>query len=280
MSLLEEHLCEMKMLFEDSIKKSGFKGKESLIRSSHFINILHDAIKADLIDHGIDPACIMPKYKETKPEMKIAGFLKRKDQDICVTPKDIEPVRSKITWGPESAENVFDEYGPEYTRHTLVINVRSQMSSLAKNSDTLFERTFAEPMNLHMIHPDLVLGDVYLIPVYEYEQGTMDERRITFVSKHTNLEKYISFFNAISGRKDSMQDQYKYERCALLIVDFSKDIPKTFNSTEELKAYGLVSPTFEIEYANISYDSFVSDLLKIYNERFGIHHIDRGEIYF
>ena len=43
------------------------------------------------------------------------------------------------------------------------------MSSLAKNSDTLFERTFAEAQNLHMRYPDIVLGEVYLIPVHEYD---------------------------------------------------------------------------------------------------------------
>ena len=34
------------------------------------------------------------------------------------------------------------------------------MSSLAKNADTLFERTFAEAMNLHMQYPNIVLSDV------------------------------------------------------------------------------------------------------------------------
>lgn len=280
MSSLDERLIEMKRLFEDSIKLNGIKGKESLIRSSAFINCIHDAVKFDLIERGINPLRIQPRLNETKPEMKIAGFLKRKDQDVCVTPGDIKPSKTKITWGPEAVEDVYDEYGKEYTRHTLVINVRSQMSSLAKNTDTLFERTFAEPLNLHMVHPDLVVGEVYLIPVYEYDQSTMDKRKINFVNRHTNLEKYISFFSAISGRTDPTKDQYKYERCALLIVDFKPDVPKLYHNTQELKEDGLVSESFSIEYANISYDAFISDILSIYDERFGLEHIQKGTLYF
>ena len=45
------------------------------------------------------------------------------------------------------------------------------MSSLAKNADTLFERIFAKSLNLHMRYPNIVLGEVYLIPVYEYDDN-------------------------------------------------------------------------------------------------------------
>ena len=280
MSSMDERLAIMKQLFEDAIITNGIKGKESLIRSRTFISHIHDAVKEDLIENGVNPFRIQPPLNDTKPEMKIAGFLKRKDQDVCVTPGDIKPSKTKITWGPEAVENVYDEYGKEYTRHTLVINVRSQMSSLAKNSDTLFERTFAEPLNLHMVHPDLVVGEVYLIPVYEYDQSTMDDKKITFVNRHTNLEKYISFFSAISGRDDPSSDQYKYERCALLIVDFRPDEPKLYHNTQELKNDGLVSESFDIEYADISYDAFISDILTIYDERFGLEHIQKGTLYF
>ena len=78
-----------------------------------------------------------------------------------------------------------DPYGEEYSKNTLVINVRSQMSSLAKNSDTLFERTFAEAMNLHMQYPDIVLGEVYLIPINEYD----DEEALQILHKQISGAK-------------------------------------------------------------------------------------------
>jgi len=270
----------MKDLLEKSIEEHGLKGKESLIRSSAFINMIHEAVKQDLIDNGVDPLHLMPPKNMTKPEMRIAGFLKRKDQDVCTTPVDIHPSRRKITWGPEAVENKYDEYGDEFTRKTLVINVRSQMSSLAKNTDTLFERTFAEPMNLHMIYNDLVLGEVYLIPVFEYEQGTMTENQVTFVNHKTNIEKYIAFFDAVSGRNDISAELYKYERCALLIVDFRSKTPKMYHNTKELIDDDLLPEKYPIEYANISYDNFIESLLKIYDNRFGLDHLTKSKPYF
>lgn len=279
MSQLEQNVGKMKNVLESAIIKDGAVGQTSLIRSSQLIYLLHETIKEDIAEQGVDPNLIRPPIAATKPEMKIAGYLKRKDQDICVMPKDIKPQRRKISWGPEGFEDAYDEYGEEFTRHTLVINVRSQMSSLAKNTDTLFERTFAEPMNLHMLYEDMVLGEVYLIPVYEYDQEAMKEKRVAFSNNHTNLEKYISFFSSISGRAGSAGDLYKYERCALIIVDFSQNPPKLYHNTQELIDDNLVRKDFSIEYADISYDKFISKVLSVYNSRFGRNHIFRGEWY-
>ena len=138
----------------------GLKAKESLIRSSKLINLIHEAIKKDLIAYGIEKGRIFPPCDAQSPELKIAGFLKQKDQDVCVIPKTIQKTKRLITWGPLATENISDPYGQDFSEKTLVINVRSQISSLAKNADTLFERTFAEPMNLHLIYPKMVLGDV------------------------------------------------------------------------------------------------------------------------
>lgn len=52
----------------------------------------------------------------------------------------------------------------------------------------------------------------------------------------------------------------KYERCALLIVDFSKEIPKIYNTSEELKEDGLIYDDFALELGDISF----VNLLKIY----------------
>ena len=157
MLFIDAQLLKFKTEFENAIISNGVKGKESIIRSSMLINLIHDAVKYELIQQGVDPNQVYPHFGETKPELKIAGFLKQKDQDVCVAPKSIQKTPRKITWGPLANEDVTDTYGEEYTRNTLVINVRSQMSSIAKNTDTLFERTFAEALNLHMMYKDLSL---------------------------------------------------------------------------------------------------------------------------
>lgn len=273
MAFVDQQLLKFKTGLEGAILANGVKGKESIIRSSVLINLIHDAVKYELIRYGIDPDQIYPHFGETKPEMKIAGFLKQKDQDVCVAPKDVLKNPRKITWGPLANENVTDLYGEAFTRNTLIINVRSQMSSIAKNTDTLFERTFAEALNLHMMYPDVVLGEVYLIPVFEYDDETMDEHRITFKAHKTNIAKYISFFSAVNGRLNQEDGLYKYERCSLLVVDFRPEQPILYRTTQQLIDAEFLPSNFPIELSSLSFDSFASDILNAYAQRFNINNL-------
>lgn len=252
---------------------NGQKAKEALIRSQKLINYVHEFVKRDLIENGIDPKLIYPPVGQTKPELKLAGFLKQKDQDVCVIPKGISKKRRKIDWGPLAFEDIYDEYGHDFTEKTLIINIRSQLSSLAKNADTLFERNFAEAMNLHSVYENAVLGEVYMIPVYEYDDKAMEQNKIEFKTKRTNIEKYISFFTALNNRTDVTKDEFKYERVALLIIDFSKDNPIIYTKTSELKAAGLVKDSFNLELEKVSIANFSKDLINIYDSRFSKENI-------
>lgn len=259
MTFIDNQLREFKFWIEDSIIRGGAKGKESMIRSSHLINLIHDAVKQGFIDAGVNPENIYPHFGNTKPELKMAGFLKQKDQDVCIVPSNIKKVPTIINWGPLAFECKTDEYGYDYSTNSLVVNIRSQMSSLAKNSDTLFERTFAEAQNLHMRYPHIVLGEVYLILVHEYDDDLVKCKVVAFKQRQTNLEKYISFFNSINRRADDGED-YAYERCALLIVDFNRSQPYLFRNSAELKQAGYISQNFGIEYATLNFQNFVSDI--------------------
>lgn len=272
MAYIDEQLFQFKKRIEDSIVIGGVQGKESIIRSSTLINLIHDAVKKSFIDAGVNPSNIFPHLGDTKPELKMAGFLKQKDQDICIIPSNIQKISTSINWGPLAFENKIDEYGFEFSTNTLVINVRSQMSSLAKNSDTLFERTFAEAQNLHMRYPNIVLGEVYLIPVHEYDDELVKHNIVGFKKKQTNIEKYISFFNSINNRNIG-DENYAYERCALLIVDFNQPQPYLFKNSAELKQAGFISKNFDIEYANLNFQTFVSDILQIYSCRYNFNNI-------
>lgn len=272
MKFIEKQLIKFKKMIEDAIIDNGVKGKESAIRSSALINLIHDSVKYELIENGVNEENIFPPLYYSKPEIKLAGFLKQKDQDICVLPSNIETIDTQINWGPLKFENKKDSYGYEFSTNCLVINVRSQMSSLAKNTDTLFERTFAEAQNLHMRYRNIVLGEVYLIPTHEYDDDLVKNNRVGFKRHRTNLEKYISFFNSINNRPVD-GDDYAYERCALLIVDFNRPVPKLYKNTQELKEDGLISPDFEIEYATLSFENFARDILDVYSERYDINNI-------
>lgn len=272
MAFIDEQLLEFKRLIEDSIITGGARGKESMIRSSILINLIHDAVKYEFIQAGVNRNNIYPHFGDTKPELKMAGFLKQKDQDICIVPSNVGKSSTTINWGPLAFENKNDPYGFDYSTNTLVINVRSQMSSLAKNSDTLFERTFAEAQNLHMRYRDIVLGEVYLIPVHEYDDDLVKRNRVGFRDRQTNIEKYISFFNSINNRPTGGKD-YAYERCALLIVDFNCPQPYLFRNSDELKRAGYISQSFGIEYASLNFHDFADDILSVYAERYNIRNL-------
>ena len=272
MAFIDSQLLYFKKFIEDSIAVGGAKGKESMIRSSALINLIHDAVKNEFIEQGVSPDNIYPHLGNSKPELKLAGFLKQKDQDVCIVPANVSKIPTTITWGPLAFENKKDNYGFEYTTKTLVINIRSQMSSLAKNSDTLFERTFAEAQNLHMRYPDIVLGEVYLIPVHEYDDDLVKQNKVGFKSRQTNVEKYISFFNAINNRPTG-GEAYACERCALLIVDFNKEQPYLFRNSSELKQAGYIADDFEIEYASLNFQDFARDIMRVYAERYDINHL-------
>ena len=272
MAFIDDQLLEFKNRIEESIMDGGTKGKESMIRSSSLINLIHDAVKMGFINEGVDPNCIYPPLYNTKPELKLAGFLKQKDQDICIILKNISRVPTHIDWGPLAFENKTDSYGFEFTTNTLIVNVRSQMSSLTKNSDTLFERTFAEAENLHKRYPHAVLGEVYLIPVHEYDDILVKQHQVGFKRKQTNVEKYISFFNSINNRPDN-GEYYAYERCALLVVDFSKRQPYLYSNSDELKCDGIISPDFDIEYSGLNFQNFFYDILSVYEDRYNTSNI-------
>ncbi|WP_100065020.1 restriction endonuclease [Miniphocaeibacter massiliensis] len=275
MQFIDSQLVKFKTLLEKSIMEGGTKGKTSAIRSSTLINLIHDAVKEQLIKHKVDPDLVYPRLYETKPEIKVAGFLKQKNQDITVLPRNHEKKPVKIDWGPLNFEGITDEYGMEYSSNMLIINVRSQMSSVAKNSDTLFERTFAESLNLHLRYPKVVLGEVYLIPTHEYDEELIKENRIGFKKERINLEKYISFFTAMNNRtlSDGSNEKYRYERVALLIVDFNKEVPKLYSSTEELKKDNLLKKDFDLEYSELNFENFSKDILSIYGERYKLENI-------
>ena len=106
-------------------------------------------------------------------------FFKKKNQDICLIPNDINAQKETldfqgILYGQE------DKYGFDFTKKTLSVNVRSQLSSSAKNFDTLYERTFAEALNLHLRCPNMVLGEFYIIAVNEYNSDAAHKKQVKF----------------------------------------------------------------------------------------------------
>lgn len=255
-------LLQMKTEFESAILENGATAQTGLIRSQKLINILHNQVKEEFINLGVPACTIYPPLGDNNPEIKISGLLKAKNQDICIIPNTVS--QSQIIINRTKAE-LIDNNNIETV---ISINIRSQLSSLAKNIDTLYERTFAEALNLHLRYPKQCLGEVYLIPTHEYDSDAMKNNKIKY-KKLTKLEYYIKKFQYVNSRDYSLGQEYKYERVCLLIVDFRKEQPKLYSTADELKADGLIPKNSTVNMDNLSFETFARDLLCAYQSRFG-----------
>lgn len=266
MSTIQESVNQIKQILEHAIITNGEAGKLSLIRSQKPIKLIHEAVKSSLGNNQIPSGQIFPSLGVSEGEITLSGFLKRKSQDIVVLPYTITPLQETIE--PGFLEGKIDIYGQYFTERILSVNVRSQLSSLAKNFDTLYERTFAEALNFHLRCPSMCLGEVYMIPVYEYDTRNAQQNQISFSRSFGNVEKYLLAFNAIAGRLTTESDLYKYEQVCLLIVDFSRETPKIYSSDDELKQDGLLTVDSTATISNLTFDRFVPSLLETYQARF------------
>ena len=238
MNSLINAISELKSEYEQAILSKTYT---SLIRSGKLIGILHDFATKEL-EKRIEPSWI---YKDKK----VYGFPKIKTQDILVQP-------------PQNGQRTLSA-GP-----FLSLNIRSQLSSIEKNYDTLFERLFAEALNLHNRFPYLVLGYLYLLPKIGYDEQAAKRRRVNLTEKY-DLQKYILSFLSVTNREAPTDAPWKYEKICLLIVDFSKKTPIVMDDMEVFVQQQLVTKKFADLYSfrDLSIRTFFDDLVKMMNER-------------
>jgi len=270
---LSESLEVIKTSVEDVIRSSGERGKKSLITSQQLINLLHEVVKSSLVEKGVSSTLIHPPIGHANGEKTLAGFLKFKKQDICVFPNNKSPREERIDFNGLYNTGTTEPYGELFSEHILSVNIRSQLSSLSKNIDTMFERTYAEPLNLHRRVPKMVLGEVYLISVRELDSIHVAQNNVIY-KPFTNstakyLEKYIKGFSALNLRDSQRDDDFKYERVALIIADFAQNPVKVYNTTEELKEDNLLAENSIATMENLCYDGLIERLLDVYEKRFG-----------
>ena len=150
-------------------KDNGLQAREALIRSEKLIQRIHEVVKVSLnqeiIANGYTNFTVHPPLGKPSPEKDIWGLLKKKKQDVVILFQN--PEEDVIIDGPLKGQ--IDKVGINATKNSIVIGVRSQLSSIYKNFDTLMERAFAETMNLRLRHPNLIMGEVYMLAVREYD---------------------------------------------------------------------------------------------------------------
>lgn len=244
-------------------KKNGQEAKNAAIRSSVPIQQLHgivaEAIFDNLASRGIKSQ-VWPPIGLKSPELKVTGLLKAKDQDISFT---VDPHKKEtITTGVE--EGRIDPIGYRATNRALVVGVRSQLSSLAKNFDTLVERAFAETLNLRLRTPNITLGEVYLIPLHEFDDASLRNNKVGFRKSLVDLPKFTKIFTAITdpNYRNDPRDLYKYNATMLIVADFSntrvkvlwneKDVQKFFGN-KLAEAITPILPCYFIDRITSSY---------------------------
>jgi hypothetical protein len=243
-SALESALSVTRSILNDAITTASYNGKiasngqeakNAAIRSSGPIRQVHtvvrDSIFGLLRSKGIR-ASIWPPMGETSPELKVTGLLKAKNQDIAVTVD--EHVNEIIETGVNAG--LTDPIGLKATNSSMVIGVRSQLSSLEKNFDTLAERAFAETLNLRLRAPGITLGEVYLLPVNEFDDVSLKRNEMGFKKTKINLEKFVRIFNSITGDQSglNLSALYKYNQTALVVADFSEPNVKVLWTESEI----------------------------------------------
>ncbi len=278
-ALLQRALIEIKSTLESAIQTATFgaktynngqRAKEALIRSQKLILRMHEVAKRSLnqkLLQGERQFSIHPPLGQSSPELKVSGLIKAKQQDIVVLFDGDTPTRELIQEGPLSGS--YDSVGKSQSERSIVIGIRSQLSSVAKNFDTLMERAFAETLNLRLRLPNLVMGEVYLLPVQEYDDDYMTYNSVGWKERPVPVEKFIRTFIGISGRgpQPNNEELYKYERSALIFVDFQQSPPKIFLNLDQLKEEGYVSPSFEVNFDILSPDGFTDDIIEIHQQR-------------
>lgn len=272
---LAESLEIIKISIEDVIRSGGASGKKSLITSQQLVNLLHETIKSSLVAEGVNPLNIRPTPGNSNPEITLAGFLKFKRQDICVFPNNQQPRQESLDFNGLFNTGVTEPYGELFTEHILSINVRTQLSSLGNNVDTMFERTYAEPLNLHRRVPKMVLGEMYLISARELNSSQIAHHTPVYSSftpaTSRQLERYIKGFAALNMRRGQRDDDFKYERVALIIADFSQNPVRVYNTTQQLIQDNLLPANSTATIDNLQFEGFIRTLLDCYEQRFGLN---------
>ncbi len=270
---LQDCLNNIKTTVENAITTNGTAGKTSVIRSQGVINMLHEVVKTSLIQSGVNSTLIHPPLGQSNGERTLAGFLKFKKQDICVFPNNKPQLREPLDFNGLYATGVSEPYGELFTEHILSVNVRSQLSSIGNNIDTMYERTYAEPLNLHRRLPKMVLGEVYLLSVRELNSAQVALRNVAYKTHTASvgryIERYIKGFAALNMRSSQRDDDFKYERVALILADFSQTPVKIYRNNAELISDGILPAGSTANMANLSYDGFVDRLRLVYDKRFG-----------
>lgn len=240
---LRSVLNDFKISYEDT-RRGDSDTKIRKIRSGQIIKIIEQWCMDELILEGINPRYLSSNFKAK-------GFFKTKEQDVSVM------CRKRISC--DQHRNI----------PAISINVRSQLSSIQKNYDTLYERAVAEVLNLHLVDPTYVGGFLWLLPLWGYDPDSI-KKGILSLSEQYNRAKYIKSLELLNGRNAIDDKEWKYERMCLLLVNFKPEIPEPIIGLPESKLDSSIFDGLDVSriWKCLDYRDFFSDLVAQAKERY------------
>jgi len=128
----------------------------------------------------------------------------------------------------------------------LAISVKSQMSSIIKNTINRFEEYVGDATNLHTRYPMLVLGFMMLIPENEetFVGGTPTE----------GLHRIAALLERSNARRVVTEPSGSYEVSTLLLVNFRSTLPQ-------------LNPHYPEEGSSLRVENFFDKLFELYRQR-------------
>jgi hypothetical protein len=202
--------------------QAAYNASPTAVRTGKVIAPLHRFCAEQLVAHGLPEKFVHPPAKPQKGKKRIrllGGYLP-KEVDVCLAVPNSGPL--------------------------LAISVKSQMSSIVKNTINRFEEYVGDATNLHTRFPMLVLGFMMLIPV----------DRETFVDgKPTDgLLRIGALLERSNARLEVTAPSGSYEVSCLLLTDFNEKPPQLIT-------------TYPPQNSSLRAEAFFDKLLDLYRRR-------------
>ena len=223
--------------------KNGQTAKTSYIRAKGFINPINDVLKKSFLklDSNLKFKPAINSH-DTKGEEEVTGFMKKKKQDLSIRIK-------------KNSKSI---------NYPLLINTRSQMSKISGNQDTIFERAYAESINLKM-PINYIVGEVFVLPYYEFNHKKCKYNKIEYLKDRINLDWFFSHYTKVNSREDlnvEGKDFVKYDKLCILIIDFKQTPAKIVTD------FG--NKSLNKRYKEFSYEGFCEYLLSKYKKTINV----------
>lgn len=203
------------------------------VRSQSFIKLFHNLI-ADELEQRLTSSA-KKRGIRVEQEAKIFGSYKAKDVDVSV----IDPINGPL----------------------MLIGVRSQMSSVAKNALTYYQDIVGEAISLQERFPMCVTGYAYIHPKYAWSKDSSSVSGQWADKEKINHKRYARMYASISGRDDRLYKHQigSYDHFAYSVIDFTDD-PVSLD--EEIVANSLSS-----EGVDLSIYTFIDRLIETFLKR-------------